>query len=329
MACYRPFLSARPRKYRDVFPLRGNGHSRRLAGSFRVMSLRDPRPPLRGPRAASLALDNLSKVASGLAPCLPQKSLGHTSAYFRNRAPSARPRKYRDVFPLRGYGHSRRLAGSFRVMSLRDPRSPLRGPRAASLALDNLSKVASGLAPCLPQKSLGHTSAYFRNRAPSARPRKYRDVFPLRGYGHSRRLAGSFRVMSLRDPRSPLRGPRAASLALDNLSKVASGLAPCLPQKSLGHTSAYFRNRAPSARPRKYRDVFPLRGYGHSRRLAGSFRVMSLRDPRSPLRGPRAASLALDNLSKVASGLAPCLPQKSLGHTSAYFRNRAPSARPR
>ena len=79
-------LSARPRKYRDVFALRGNGHSRRLAGSFRVMSLRDPRPPLRWPRAASLALDNLSKVASGLAPCLPQKSLGHTSAYFRNRA---------------------------------------------------------------------------------------------------------------------------------------------------------------------------------------------------------------------------------------------------
>src|SRR6266511_3130978 len=114
-------LSARPHKYRDVFPLRGNGHSRRLAGSFRVMSLRDPRPPLRGPRAASLALDNLSKVASGLAPCLPQKSLGHTPAYFRNRAPSARPRKYRDVFPLRGNGHSRRLAGSFRVMSLRDP----------------------------------------------------------------------------------------------------------------------------------------------------------------------------------------------------------------
>ena len=36
---------------------------------------------------------------------------------------------------------------------------------------------------------------------------------------------------------------------------------------------------------------------------------------------PRAASLALDNLSKVASGLAPCFPQKSLGHTSAYFRN--------
>ena len=58
---------------------------------------------------------------------------------------------------------------------------------------------------------------------------------------------------------------------------------------------------------------------------------MSLRDPRLPLRGPRAASLALDNLSKVASGLAPCLPQKSLDHTSAYFRNRTlspPLARP-
>src|SRR6185503_14476031 len=88
--------------------------------------------------------------------------------------------------------------------------------------------------------------------------------------------------------------------------------------------------QTPSALPRKYRDVFPLRAVtfvplrgGHSRRLAGSFRVMSLRDPRLPLRGPRAASLALDNLSKVASGLAPCLPQKSLGHTSAYFRNRA------
>src|SRR6185503_3527862 len=92
--------------------------------------------------------------------------------------------------------------------------------------------------------------------------------------------------------------------------------------------------QTPSALPRKYRDVFPLRAVtfvplrgGHSRRLAGSFRVMSLRDPRLPLRGPRAASLALDNLSKVASGLAPCLPQKSLGHTSAYFRNRALSRR--
>ena len=90
---------------------------------------------------------------------------------------------------------------------------------------------------------------------------------------------------------------------------------------------------------------------------------MSLRDPRLPPGtaeggaraasgvGPRAASLALDNLSpardvrgplstaprkersraspgrslppKVASGLAPCLTRRSLGHTSAYFRNRA------
>src|SRR5262245_38887931 len=62
------------------------------------MSLRDPRPPLRGPRAASLALDNLSKVASGLAPCLPQKSLGHTSAYFRNRTLSERGPRSGSIF---------------------------------------------------------------------------------------------------------------------------------------------------------------------------------------------------------------------------------------
>src|SRR6185436_3118015 len=116
-------LSALRRKYRDVFPLRAvtfvplrGGHSRRLAGSFRVMSLRDPRLPLRGPRAASLALDNLSKVASGLAPCLPQKSLGHTSAYFRNRALSAssldHPQRaqpgYRDR-ELRSFDHADHL----------------------------------------------------------------------------------------------------------------------------------------------------------------------------------------------------------------------------
>src|SRR5688572_12183701 len=73
------------------------------------MSLRDPRPPLRGPRAAPLALDNSSPLRGGRGgkpqikvaskPPLggaeggrhrrdlpPRKSLVHTSAYFRNRA---------------------------------------------------------------------------------------------------------------------------------------------------------------------------------------------------------------------------------------------------
>jgi hypothetical protein len=121
-------------------------------------------------------------------------------------------------------------------------------------------------------------------------------------------------------------GPLAAEGRLDFRTRVLPVLTRAGCNGGACHGAATGQGGfKPGARPRKYRDLFPLCGNGHSRRLAGSFSVMSLRDPRLPLRGPRAASLALDNLSEVASVLVPCLPQKSLGHTLAYVRDRAPS----
>ena len=123
-----------------------------------------------------------------------------------------------------------------------------------------------------------------------------------------------------------LAGPLAGAERLDFPTRVLPVLTKAGCNGGACHGAATGQGGfKPGARPRKYRDPFPLRGNGHSRRLAGSLCVMSLRDPRLPLRGPRAVSLALDNLSEVACELVPCLPQKSLGHTPAYFHDRAPS----
>src|SRR4030095_16360306 len=71
-------LSALPRKYRDVLPLRAvtfvplrGGHSRRLAGSFRVMSLSRPAAP------ASRAAGCVTRPRQPFQGCLRARSLLH------------------------------------------------------------------------------------------------------------------------------------------------------------------------------------------------------------------------------------------------------------